>query len=409
MDKRLLKKIGASVVLITINSGYTSFATGGSNSSVEQVENVIVGNSVVNEKCDENKMASTIDVKTTSVSNNEIVDTVSGNTKNSTDAVSNSEGKNDAQNETPLTPLSSEENISASAPSIENVATNQNSENEFPVSNSEHSSDLFELLSSPESISGYLNLALAGWKSVEQSFRNQKWESTEKLVKEFGFNYEKLDRNVEKYSQYVNNFFNRNHRWDELRIDGVSVFKNDKVSKDIQSNLDILNYSKQFESINKSIEDYKDVQYYLKNDNKELIENIRKGLKIYLGNICDTERVMDALSDKQIASWWVISFLLYMNGAFNFYNDMVQSKVPFDQFKDILNFEFDYIDKSTKSITPLNKAVTFAYNYALDDINRKLEQKSGSSDVKLEKEEKIVNANNDVKAFSYRFLSIDFV
>ena len=410
MDKRLLKKIGASVLLITINSGYKSFATEVPNSSVEQIANVIGENAIVNEKSSENKISQT-DVKTYSVSNNEIVDTVSESETNPSDAVNNLEEENSSQDEIATTPSSSEESVlsdSAPAPAIEGVEATQNSENASPAPVSDNTSDSFKLLSSPELISRYLDSALAGWKSVEQSFRNKKWESVEKLVNEFGFKYEKLNRNIENYSKYVDNFFTKNHHWDELLINGVSILKNDKISKDIQSNLNILNYSKKFELINKSIEDYKNVQYYLKDENKELIKNMRKGLKIYLDSSHDNENVIDALSDEQIASWWVISFLSYMNGAFNFYDNMIQSKIPFDQLKDILKFEFDYIDKSTKSITPLNKAVTFAYNYALDDINRKLEQKSESSDVKPVKEEKTVNDDNGVKEFSYRYLSIDF-
>lgn len=409
MDKRLLKKIGASVLLITINSGYKSFATEVPNSSVEQIANVIGENAIINEKNSEK--ASQTDVETSSVSNSETIDTFSDNTKDRIDTVDNSEKENSSQDEIATTPSNSEESAlsdSAPAPAIEGVEATQNSENASPAPVSDNTSDSFKLLSSPELISRYLDSALAGWKSVEQSFRNKKWESVEKLVIEFGFNFEKLYRNVKDYSKYVNNFFTKNHHWDELRIDGVSVFKNDKISKDIQSNLNILNYSKKFELINKSIEDYKNVQYYLKDENKELIKNMRKGLKIYLDSSHDNENVIDALSDEQIASWWVISFLSYMNGAFNFYDNMIQSKIPFDQLKDILKFEFDYIDKSTKSITPLNKAVTFAYNYALDDINRKLEQKSESSDVKPVKEEKTINDDNGVKEFSYRYLSIDF-
>ena len=410
MDKKLLKKIGASVLLVTINSGYTSFAAENSNVSVEQgMDPVVVESPIVYEKPTGNEKTSQNDVETSSVSNSETVDTVSDNTTNSTDTVINSEEKNDVQNEMPPALSNSEENVSSdspSAPPVENVETNQKSENESPAPTSENSSDVFKVLSSPEFISRSFESALEGWKSVEQSFRNQKWETVEKLVNEFGFNYEKLSRNIENYSKYVNNFFNKNHHWDELRINRVSIFKNDSVSKDIQHNLNLLNYSKKFELINESIKNYKDVQYYLKDDNKELIKSIRKGLKIYFDSPAN-ESAIDNLSDEQIASWWVISFLSYMNGAFNFYDNMVQSKVPFDQFKSILKFEFDYINKSTKSIVPLNKAVTFVYNYALYDINRKLEQKSESSDVKPVKEEQTINDNNKVKEFSYSCLSID--
>lgn len=404
MNKKLLKKIGASVLLITINSGYTSFATEDSGSPVEKTLNpVVVENPVISAESSENEKASQSDIETSSVNNEDTVNSVSDKDESQTNIVNNS------QDEMVNASSDSEEKVSsdsAPAPSVKSIEIIQNSENASLVPVSDNNTDVFKLLSSPEFVSGYLHSASAGWKFVEKSFRNQKWESIEKLVKEFGFNYEKLDRNIENYSNCVNSFFNKNNRWDELCIDGVSVFKNDKVSKDIQSNLNILNYSKKFESINKSIGGYKDVQYYLKDNNKELMENVRKGLKIYFDSPQDVN-VIDTLSDEQVASWWVISLLSYMNGAFNFYDNMIQSKVPFDQFKDILKFEFDYIDKSTKSIAPLNKAVNFAYDYALEDI-RKMEQESESSDVKSEKEEKTIDDKNKAKEFSYRLLSIDF-
>jgi len=232
-----------------------------------------------------------------------------------------------------------------------------------------------EFINNPEKyLKGAIDSAMSGWDFVRESFRRARIDSNANLEKLGLRHLDKSNDWAEYYLRYINDFLKNNDDIKGIKIDGVTIRRNDAKSEDIRRNLTIFNLARKFELIDHAISGFADENTY--KNNPELIKKVIESSKVFLGDEKYLPEFARNWNDDVYVKLWRCAMFGYLNGIFNFYDNFTNiEKLSMDDCKGILKLEFDYADKATslfKDFEPLNTAIKFMYNYTKDVLDGKL-------------------------------------